>query len=139
MRTPALHRLRAGFTLIELMIVIAIIAILAAILIPNFIHARSMAQLTGCKSNLKNIATALEAYSVDNGGHYPSSLGLITPNYIKTLPQCPTAASNTYVGSYAFTINPDSYDFYCAGTYHSPMAVPADYPQWHSTSGLQER
>ena len=61
-----LQKKRAGFTLIELMIVIAIIAILAAILVPNFIRARAQGQLTACKSNLKNIGTALEMYSTDN-------------------------------------------------------------------------
>ena len=59
-----------AFTLIELMIVIAIIAILAAILIPNFLHARAESQTAGCEANEKNIATALEMYAVDNDGTY---------------------------------------------------------------------
>ena len=67
---------RGGFTLIELMIVIAIIAILAAILVPNFIRARAQGQLTACKSNLKNIGTAMEKYSTDWGGKYPTAIGL---------------------------------------------------------------
>ena len=68
-----MFRLRKGFTLIELMIVIAIIAILAAILVPNFIRARAQSQLTSCKSNLKNIGTALEMYFTDHNGQYPHS------------------------------------------------------------------
>ena len=64
-------RKRSGFTLIELMIVIAIIAILAAILVPNFVRARAQGHLTACKSNLKNIGTALEMYSTDHAGRYP--------------------------------------------------------------------
>src|SRR6202035_1419085 len=55
-----------GFTLIELMIVVAIIAILAGILIPNFVNARSQAQTAACESNLRSIATALELYYADN-------------------------------------------------------------------------
>ena len=63
-----------GFTLIELMIVIAIIAILAAILIPNFAHARAESQTSACEDNEKSIATAMEEYSVDNNGVYTSTL-----------------------------------------------------------------
>jgi prepilin-type N-terminal cleavage/methylation domain-containing protein len=69
--------MRAGeraFTLIELMIVIAIIAILAAILIPNFAHARAESQTSACEDNEKGIATAMEEYAVDNAGQYTSSL-----------------------------------------------------------------
>jgi len=67
-----LRRGRA-FTLVELMIVIAIIAILAAILIPNFLHARAESVSAACEGNEKQIATALEEYAVDNGGQYPGA------------------------------------------------------------------
>jgi prepilin-type N-terminal cleavage/methylation domain-containing protein len=68
---------RVGFTLIELMIVIAIIAVLAAILIPNFLHARAESQTAACEGNERQIATALEEYAVDTGGKYPPS-GAVT-------------------------------------------------------------
>ena len=54
-----------GFTLIELMIVIAIIGILAAIAIPNFISYRKRSYDTAAQSDLKNLMTAQEAYFVD--------------------------------------------------------------------------
>lgn len=68
-----------GFTLIELLIVVAIIAVLAAILIPNFLHARAESTSSACEGNLRNIATALEAYAIDNGGQYPAASAPVTP------------------------------------------------------------
>ena len=73
-----MKRLQKGFTLIELMIVIAIIAILAAILIPNFLHARAESQTAACEGNQKQLATAFEEYAVDNSGIYPASANPIT-------------------------------------------------------------
>ncbi len=61
-----------GFTLIELMIVVAIIAILAGILIPNFVNARAQAQTSACESNLRAIATALELVYADQQSYEPN-------------------------------------------------------------------
>lgn len=59
-----------AFTLIELLIVVAIIAILAAIAVPNFLEAQTRAKVSRVKSDLRSIATAIESYFVDNN-HYP--------------------------------------------------------------------
>lgn len=59
-----------GFTLIELLIVVAIIAILAAIAVPNFLEAQTRAKVSRAKADLRTMATALEAYRVDNN-NYP--------------------------------------------------------------------
>jgi len=128
---------RKGFTLIELMIVIAIIAILAAILVPNFIRARAQGQVTACKSNLKNIGTALEMYSTDNSGRYPSAKTALTPNYLKTIPTCASIGTDAY--GYSAASNPDSYTAVCAGSNHSGVGLAADFPQYNSTQGLIER
>jgi prepilin-type N-terminal cleavage/methylation domain-containing protein len=79
-------KLQKGFTLIELMIVIAIIAILAAILIPNFIHARAESQTAACEGNEKQIATAMEEYAVDNQGTYTQNLPAL---YLAVTPKDP--------------------------------------------------
>jgi len=54
-----------AFTLIELLIVVAIIAILAMIAVPNFLEAQTRAKVSRVKSDLRSLATALEAYFVD--------------------------------------------------------------------------
>jgi prepilin-type N-terminal cleavage/methylation domain-containing protein len=56
---------KRGFTLIELLIVVAIIAILAAIAVPNFLEAQTRAKVSRVKSDLRTVATAMEAYAVD--------------------------------------------------------------------------
>jgi general secretion pathway protein G len=94
-----------GFTLLELMIVIAIIGVLAAILIPNFLHARAQSQTAACEGNLKHIAVALEEYATDNNGQYPSASapvdaslfgGPLNP-YMTSAPQDPAGGFYFYV------------------------------------------
>jgi type II secretion system protein G len=61
---------RRAFTLIELLIVVAIIAILAAIAVPNFLEAQTRSKVSRCKSDMRSLATALESYRVDSN-KYP--------------------------------------------------------------------
>jgi prepilin-type N-terminal cleavage/methylation domain-containing protein len=90
-----MKKLEKGFTLIELMIVIAIIAILAAILIPNFLHARAESVTAACEGNEKQIATAEEEYAVDNGGSYVTFASLTTP-YLSVHITDPVSSAATY-------------------------------------------
>ena len=63
----ALHSRIAGFTLVEMLIVIVIIGILAAALIPKLTSARGRANDVARKADLQQIATALISYQIDNG------------------------------------------------------------------------
>ncbi|MFP4498915.1 MAG: type II secretion system protein [Vulcanimicrobiota bacterium] len=88
-----------GFTLIELMVVIAIIAILASIIIPNMQRAREQAKLTACIQNIKSISTAMQMFMADNQGNtlfsdewYDSDVddSPLVPDYLGRSPVCPS-------------------------------------------------
>lgn len=70
-----------GFTLIELLIVVAIIAILAAIAVPNFLEAQTRAKVSRAKTDMRSLATALEAYRVDSNLYPLDSWSLALPQY----------------------------------------------------------
>ncbi|MBX7243970.1 MAG: type II secretion system protein GspG [Candidatus Sumerlaeaceae bacterium] len=70
-----------AFTLIELLIVVAIIAILAAIAVPNFLEAQVRSKVSRCKADIRTIATAVEAYAVDNNKYPDASFAAITSSF----------------------------------------------------------
>ncbi len=61
-----LNSRRGGFTLVEIMIVVAIIALLASIAVPNFLRARLRSQATACKQDLRMLDAAIEQYAIEN-------------------------------------------------------------------------
>ena len=115
-----------------------LVAVLAAILVPNFIRARAQGSVPGgCKSNLKNLATSLEMYASDNQRHYPQKLSQIAPNYLRIIPQCPSAQSDTYSATYGVAQEPDAFTVCCNGLYHTAAGIQIpNFPQYTSYRGL---
>ena len=75
------HRLRAGFTLAELMVVIVIIGLLATLVVPNVMKRLFKAQRTKAEADISALDNAIELYMIENNGRYPETLEvLVTPD-----------------------------------------------------------
>ena len=124
---------KRGFTLIELMIVVAIIAVLAGVLIPNFVHARSQTATAACESNLRAIATAAELYFTDNQAYpattatvdrtFGSANGAAAGTYLNNTPIDPAAATTArYTFTNDGTAAAPHYTISCPGL-HDPVSL----------------
>jgi type IV pilus assembly protein PilE len=69
----------AGFTLVELMIVVVVIGILAAVAIPNFIEMQARSREAGVKANMHTFQLSAEDYGVQNSGYYAGSGSVVVP------------------------------------------------------------
>lgn len=103
--------MKKGFTLVEIMIVVAIIGLLAAIAIPSFMKARTTSQKNACINNLRQIESAKDQYAIEagrtNGWAFAddpeafSNLVGVAAGYMKANPACPASSSTSAKGTSA--------------------------------------
>jgi len=112
--------MKKGFTLVEIMIVVAIIGLLAAIAIPSFMKARTTSQKNACINNLRQIESAKDQYSIEAGRTNGWSFGAddavafsnlvgVSAGYIKANPACPASDDTALKG----TVARASHDYTC--------------------------
>jgi len=97
---------RKGFTLVELLLVVLIIAILASIVVPRMAGAATEAKNSKCQANWANLVRALELYAANNDGAYPANQTAFDAAILNNktyfphgTPVCPFAAPYVYVST----------------------------------------
>ena len=131
-----LNKKRKGFTLIELMIVIAIMAMLAAIVLASIQRARERSRFTACISNMRSIGIAIEIYMTDDPLDLPpDDIKKLAPAYMPSIPK-------NYHGieyGYIYDLKLHGYTIFCVGLNHELFGSPEDYPRFTSDSGVVEK
>lgn len=119
-------RTQSGFTLVELLLVLLILATLAAIVVPKFTGRSEQAKVTAARTQIANFESVLEAFEVDNGTYPRGSNGLndliVKPSYAtgwqgpylrQSIPNDPWG--NPYIYEYPGKHNPSGYDILSMG------------------------
>ncbi len=137
--TEKISRKSAMKALVIASIAFALILVNVGIALAQFgdsARDRALGNKIRCKSNLKDIGTALDMHYVDFRS-YPQSLSvLVSTGYLGAIPKCPSAGADTYSASY--THNQNHYKIYCKGNAHKTLGVPPNMPSFDSEMGLRD-
>ncbi|MDQ7825284.1 MAG: prepilin-type N-terminal cleavage/methylation domain-containing protein [Candidatus Eremiobacteraeota bacterium] len=127
---------KGGFTLVELMTVIFIMALLMVTAIPVYRKGIDRTHLSVCQANLRNITTALQAYQYEKK-EFPTTLSdLPSGSYIKIIPSCPFTHTDTYSAGYIVDNDCGEFTICCKGTNHASLGFKADEPYYVFSRGL---
>ncbi len=127
MKTQTRHKQSAGFTLIEIMVVVIVIGILAATIIPQFMNTAQDAKISKAKSDVAEIEGALERFNV-HMDRYPTS-----EESLKALVEAPTGAEKDWRGPYLNMVRSDPWG------HQYQYRVPGHTTPRVSTSGRRAR
>ena len=142
-QTPPVKKSGAGLRITVMLVVIA--GVLGYFVVPNYLRKRHGEQMLGCRSNLKNIGTALDMYAKDHSGAFPEKLEPLIPDYLVKRPVCPSAGESTYqlaVGPEAPRNESKEAAYYyvaCAGHHHGNAGLPQDRPAYTSIEGVLDQ
>ena len=129
---------RKGYTLIELLTVVFIIAAIVSLIIPHIRRAIFKAHLSSCQSNLRNLASSLEQYRNEKEV-YPDKISELVPKYFAILPTCPSAGSDTYSIGYTTDAQRTEFTVACKGNNHRALGYGEDQPYYnHKAGGLRD-
>lgn len=133
------RRRPGGFTIVELLTILVILGLLAALIIPKLTRSRMRAFHSACIQNVHNLGTALQTYANDSEGQFPTGLAALIQGgspIMKALPTCPSDDSG-YVDGYEVNNGDGLYTLFCVGIHYRQLDdVAQGFPQFLSNGSL---